>query len=744
MAGMAGDDAPAQTGDSRSLRSALEALQNGGLNLVFSDALVTPDLREPAEVDVTLPLHEQASALLAPFGLALDKAAPDVWYVVRAGGSTAGAADDSVVVPEPDPVPALEEIVVTSSRYRLVRDDQPLQRLDQRELAAMPSIGGDLLRIVNQLPGQASVGVSAESHIRGGDSDEVVYRLDGVQIIAPFHLGDFHGLFSSINPGLVDTINVYSSGFPVALGARLSGIIDMELVEPSRSIEGMADINLISASLHAQGFAGATRWLLAARRSTLHHLLDRLETDYGEPRFSDDLARFAWEGARGEVVLGIMNGEDDLELIDSSAGETATAEDRNTTVWLRGSRTLRDDLDASAFASVSRVRRNRRGTLDQIDDAVGALAERRDFTVRSVGGDLRWVIDPNWSLHGGIEGQQQKANLAIDLQTRYGALGEPLQMYPQILRSADVRRDGYLLSAFLSASNQVNEWIAMEYGVRYDLQDIDPVHDRQFSPRAQVTLQAAPSLRIFANAGRYTQHQNLYELPIDDGLLELSRSQLADQLSLGALWSRPESLHVRAEFYWRQIDHPWPHFENLYDRWVLLPELHADRVTVDPDRARTRGVELTVEHQVTDLLRWTVSFAAARAEERVGGGWQPRPWEQIRTWRAGLDWRPGHWVVGVNATHHSGWPTTSLQMAYSGGPGTYYDRNLPDYLSIDLHLARRIALRRSRLEFYLDVTNATLRGNVGGHRYRLVDGGYARDSRELLPAVPVLGVRWSW
>jgi hypothetical protein len=44
-------------------------------------------------------------------------------------------------------------------------------------------------------------------------------------------------------------------------------------------------------------------------------------------------------------------------------------------------------------------------------------------------------------------------------------------------------------------------------------------------------------------------------------------------------------------------------------------------------------------------------------------------------------------------------------------------------------------------ELYLDITTATNRRNPGGHRYHLDE---RRETRYLLPVLPVLGLSWRW
>jgi outer membrane receptor protein involved in Fe transport len=725
----------------QSLQAALKALQVSGLKLVFSNALVKPHYRVSAGVGRADSLAGQAALLLQPFGLGLERADAGVWYVVQAAVPEVQAPAPARVVPQPAIV---EEVLVSSSRHRLVRESHERRGLDQRELEIVPSIGRDLLRAVNHLPGQASVGVSARSHMRGGNTDEVLYLVDGIQLIEPFHMADFHALFSAINPSLVDSINVYHAGFPAVFGSRLSGVVDMELAEAERPVEGRVNLDFVNAATQAQGYTGATHWLVSARRSTVDYLLDYAEQDYGRPKFHDELMRLSWQGEATDLTMGMLYGNDELTLADDNAGETARADYHNLATWLRSSHVLDEHLALQFSGSFTSIDNERQGRVNDPGDAVGSLEESRQFTVATFRSAVQWRPAKRWLIHAGAEGQQQNAEFEVDIESHYGQLGEPLQPVDLLLRRVSADRDGTLLTAFLSAQQQITDHLRVEYGARYDLQDIEPVRNSQFSPRVQITYDSGRSWRTFLNVGRYAQHQNLYELQLDDGLLELHDPQLADQVSIGTDWTAAERWRIGLEAYWREIDDPWSRFENLYNRWVLLPELHADRVNLLPQQARTFGAEVVLDHRPSEVLRWSLSLALARAEERFGDEWRPRPWEQRRTLRASMDWRPARWRIGVSAGYHTGWPTTSLVTEALSGANRLYDRTLPGYFSLDIHAARHVDLPRSELEIYFDLSNATFAANVGGYRYELSGTGFVRDQRMLLPPVPVLGLSWSW
>lgn len=104
------------------LADALEDLRTQGFNVVYSTALVKPRYRISREPSSELGPEARARALLAPFGLSLEHVPPDTWYVVRSHQKS------SVIAAPPGPAPApaaakpiVEQVLVSSSRYRLVR-----------------------------------------------------------------------------------------------------------------------------------------------------------------------------------------------------------------------------------------------------------------------------------------------------------------------------------------------------------------------------------------------------------------------------------------------------------------------------------------------------------------------------------------------------------------------------------------------------------------------------------------------
>ena len=136
------------------LVDALEKYRSAGLRLVYSNGLIRSRARVIEVPPADASIQAQLDALLAPHGLQVRLAEGDIWYVVSRD-------TDEPLTPAPLETTAaeevIEEILVVSPRHRLVRATATSQNLDTSEIQGIPSIGRDLLRVVNTLPGKGIV-----------------------------------------------------------------------------------------------------------------------------------------------------------------------------------------------------------------------------------------------------------------------------------------------------------------------------------------------------------------------------------------------------------------------------------------------------------------------------------------------------------------------------------------------------------------------------------------------------------
>lgn len=719
------------------LRPVLDRYAQAGLNVVSSTRNLPDSLRVIQLPNPNAPLIEQIKSLLQPHQLTLIMVDDHNGYVARLH------QDDSVAgtgTPTDSPATAgrIEEIIVTS-HYRVRRQANLNHSVDQHDLLAAPSLGRDVMRNLEALPGIASSGVSARHQFRGGDVNEVLYRLDGVELLEPFHLPDIYDLFSAVNMNIVEAVDVYVSGYPVSLGSRMSGVVDLELAEPSKPVSGHVDMNLISAAADVSGWRNNWSWLASGRRSLVDKALQQLDTDYGTPRFHDEFLQVAHENSEHAISFNLLNSRDRVTV--SNAPEEGQSNNDYLAAWLHWRQIYSPHLSANWSLQHVTIENRRRGSIDAPSFAVGSLLVDQHFSNTELANQWQWLPSPHWRVDAGWSFAYQQADFATDFDIAYGPLAFPIQQRTTLVRTTDVDRSGESTQAYLSVTTRLSETLELETGVRYDGQDIDPVHVNEVSGRVNLSWQATPKWLLALNAGRYTQQQHLYEIQIDDGKAELDDPQHSDQVNLTSIVSLTPGMRLRLDLYHRHIDNAWSHFENLYNRWVLFPELQGDRFEIVPSEVSAEGFELTFSHTPNRAWTWYVNYSRSRAREEYLGKLRERPWAQQDSLKAGLRWQNQTWRLGVNATYRSGWPTTRLittppQLA----PNTFASE-LPRFFSLDTHLSRLFAVPRGELEVYLDVMNLTNRDNIGGYDYPSPN---TRDAKTLLPLTPVLGVLWRW
>ena len=142
--------------------------------------------------------------------------------------------------------------------------------------------------------------------MRGGAADETLVRFDGLRLMNPFHLKDFQSIFSAINPALVGAVDIYTGGFPVSFGDRMSGVIDIHPVRADAVTRREIAVSLYNASaLAAARFdRGRGDWVVSARRGNLDRVLEWSGMQLGEPTYSDIYAHVGQRIGDSSLCIG--------------------------------------------------------------------------------------------------------------------------------------------------------------------------------------------------------------------------------------------------------------------------------------------------------------------------------------------------------------------------------------------------------------------------------------------------------
>ena len=205
---------------------------------------------------------------------------------------------------------ATEEIVVTTPYSILGEVAGASVNLDRRQILELPHFGDDLNRAVRAMPATSGNEASARFNVRGGRYDEVLVSLDGLELFAPFHLEDLTGIFSILDPEVIDRVDLFAGAFPTLWGDRMTAVLDMRTRTPTAN-QLNAGISFSNAWLGgARRFAGDRgSWLASARRGYLDLVLDFVDEGGGDddgggvpdPRYWDVFSKLDFDLAAGST-----------------------------------------------------------------------------------------------------------------------------------------------------------------------------------------------------------------------------------------------------------------------------------------------------------------------------------------------------------------------------------------------------------------------------------------------------------
>lgn len=580
------------------------------------------------------------------------------------------------------------------------------------EIKQIPGTFGDPFRVVQALPGVASVvSLLPFPIVRGASPSSTGYLLDGTRLPLLYHL--LSGP-SVIHPDFVDEIQFYPGGAPVLYGGYTGGIIDGRTARARRD-EHLVDLdaNLLQAGglvREPVPYLGATATVaarygypgyilsLATDRISLSYWDYQLRLDGGSPRTGWTL--FAY-GARDEL---------DTRAATAAPGDPSPPLEPSLVlgfhrVDLRGHHTVGDVV----------------GTARVVVGYDKSLANGTDFSVASVQPQVQAKYAPTkeLTLVAGAEGDLRSISpgaqavaaanaismITSQLHAYYLASGLAEALWrptPDWLVRPGLRADAY--SDGTTAKHSFDPRITARYSLaRRDLADVPADSDD-----SRVWLKG--QLGIFHQPPRFVLPvPGLDLMPLKYGL------QKSVQSSLGLEVPLAERFQLTTEAYFNYMK-PTIFDLSVNDASVvndanptLVPtsvvtpndmQMFVDRLT-SPQTGRSYGLEVLLRRQAKSGVFGWVSYTLSRSERLRDGAWVPYDFDRTHLVNvvAGLPLKR-NWDVGLRLQYQSGKPETTTA-GYNTARGDGYFR-------FDLRVDKRAVYRSWLLDFYIDITNAAL------------------------------------
>ena len=666
------------------------------------------------------------------------------------------ASDTTGVTVRLKPLPTyLEEIIVTPSTLSLMQEDQTSQlSVNDDDSVLVPTYGGDVSRVVEQLPGVAAPDNSAAFNVRGSQVNDVSFILDGLELYEPFHLLRFQSPFSFVDADIVDTIDFIGGAFTADFGDRHGGVIKVSTWAPEDPHSTKIGVSSLNTRVSHGGPLrdGAGSWLASGRTwypGAFGNTIELGESGL-KPKFGDAYLSLSLNVSPTTVISGhALMAYDNFKFNEVGGNETVDSANRSGYFWLRALKSWPGKMLTETILSAGSLGQSRKG-FSEPEQILLSVNDNRVVNFYGLKHDLSYQIADAHLIRAGAE--------IRSMHSEYDYSSGPAND-PASQTTVNLNPIGLSISGYVAYRAAVTERVATEVGVRYDRQSYTDEH--QFSPRLNAVWRMGDRSELRLGLGQYYQSQRIHELHVEDGETEFRPAELSRQAALTYQQGLPRDMSIRFDAYYRKLTRLHPRYENLFDPVVLYPETEMDRVLVAANHARLSGIEVLFRTAPAKPIYGSVSYAWSRAEDVIDGQGVPRNWDQTHAGKFLVGYRHGDiWSFSVSGTAHTGWPTTPVTATATTLPGGAIqfnqingDRNtdrFPTYSRLDVKTSRAFTIPGGRLRLDLEVLNVANRDNaccVDDFNYRARPNGSVEVDREFqswLGRTPTFSIVWEF
>jgi TonB family protein len=660
-----------------------------------------------------------------------------------------------------------EEIVVTAPRLKKQVVSTEVQAT---QAAKVPGTQGDVLKVVENLPGVARAAAGSSSLVVWGSApqDTRVY-VDGVHVPLLYHGGGYRSILPS---DFVKSVELVPGGYGPSYGRGLGGLVTVATRPLDEDgVHGSVGADVIDASGDVRAkIADHLHVAAGIRKSYLDTSVNAVTSeDVGNivpiPRYWDAQGRIVYELAPHETLeLGVLASSDRIANTLINPDPNLTTQQTTGTdfqrVFLRYEKHQKDGSVITvvpSFGFTSTTLANGYGPIvtDGKNDSTlvglradwhGPLAEH----VRgAVGVDVEMVAS---SLHrdGSIGAPPREGDVYVfgepppagvgadDWKTVIGSFAPYAEADISLIDDRlhivpGARFEPYITSttkAIPTSGASPNEGLTSEAA--------------EIEPRISVNYAFTPEISAKAAFGVYHQAPQPEDLSAVFGTPPLGLSSAQHYLA-GATFQLTPSLSVEMTGFLSEQ-------QELVARSLAQSPLLAQALE-QTGIGRAYGTQFLLRQQQVGRFFGWVSYSILRSERKDAPGldWRLFDYDQSHVFTAlgSYDLGAG-FEVGLRFRFATGYPRTPVFGAfYDSRTNTYEpvfgEQNsirIPSFVSLDARVAKHFKYGRIDGEVYLDVQNVTDHSNPEEIVYNTnyTQRGYITG----FPVLPVFGARLTW
>ena len=526
--------------------------------------------------------------------------------------------------------------------------------------------------IAASVPG-AAVSQNGEIHVRGSHG-QYSYFLDGAPLPSSVS-GSFSDL---INPKNIQTLRVYTGGFPAEYGGQLAAVFDVtakagQTGRPGGYVQQLATgYRTFQSTGQFGGSSGDLSYFASGIRSSTDTRISPLTQNPIHDSGIEDVAfaKFDYQsGAHDRVTLDVGNngahiqipntpdrqalGQNDIQLENGLFGNL---------IWTRSQKT--DDLRLALYSHSSRLRYDG-SPVDLIPDPgtnpIGLIETNENQAITYGGLRMDYAVKAGTShrFQFGADLSSATGSQVFNLKSIVAdASGNPtMTTINDSGRIGGADKSVYLQDDWTTGRSLVN------YGVRYDIHKAD-IKTSQTSPRFNFSYTASRHDKLHAYYDRLFQ-----PAAFEDVKKLIGNSALGDNSTAAPFQPERDSFY---ETGWTHSQGPTTFGLSAYYRdeknTIDDSPLGNSQIVVpfNYTKGYGRGIELSLESAFSKTTTYYVNYARAWAYaagpatggiiSQIGTDYGPDDHDQRHTASLGIDYSRGDGFFSFDGEYGSGFP----------------------------------------------------------------------------------------
>lgn len=622
-----------------------------------------------------------------------------------------------------------------------------VQSLTAEEIRSNPGGNFDISKVIQALPGVGGLSGAGERNdllIRGGAPSENVYYLDGIEVPQINHFstqGSSGGPQGIINVSFIETATLNSSSFNAKYDNALSSVLQFKQRNGNaQHIKGNGRVSSTEVAGTLEGPIGKnTTFLASVRRSYLQYFFALIDLPI-RPNYWDFQYKINTQLNKKNTLTAIGLGAIDefsfaVPKTSDPTKEYIIRSNPNINQWnYTVGVTLKHTLD-NGYYNLSLSRNMFENRLDRFEDNDVGNESRR--TLKSVSQEienkLRWEVNKfygDWKIIYGLSAQYVKYNndfftrLAPAISDSTGAVIVP-QINLSFYNAIDFARYG----AFVSINKKMfGERLSLTGGIRADMNTFTTKGNNPLnalSPRVAASFAINEKWNMNASVGRYAKLPVYTVLGFKQDGRSVNRDSeyiLCDHYVYGFEFLPKNSLRITAEGFYKQYSN-YPVSVNtgvsLANQGSVYGAIGNEAVTSSGE-GRAYGFELFLQQKFTKSYFLTASYTFFKSEfTGATGKYAPSAWDNRHLLSVifGKKFKKGY-ELGLKYRLAGGAPYTPYDMISSQlnyvtlGTGSFdytqlNSQRLPVFNQLDIRIDKKINFKKSSLDFFIDIQNAT-------------------------------------